>query len=220
MKITTFTIALNQPPKEEKINVTKYQPPQQNKKRKAYNAKERVVYGPYLERVFYNNELAAYEGKAKTADEIKFEFLTAFKHHYTIKKRFKSFKESIGNLQTKYNRRDLYTNQNLVYLLSFRYDRFGYITVNGRLCFTLLTFQEAYRRCLDFKVADPRFVPPELIDKLRERKNSADPNWADWTVPPIKWIESFEKKIGMPAYNSVKFRIGYTREDTPVDCDL
>lgn len=223
MKITTFTVSLTggTPVTKTEQNITKYKPPQEKKtvKRK-YVPKDRMTYGPYLEKMFYDNEIAAYSKKAETYQELKFRFLQDHKSNYIIRKRFNQFKESMGNLQTKYNRRKLHYAQAPVYLLSFMYDKFGYILVNGIHYYTYLTFQEAYRRCLDFKVADPRFVPPELIERLRERQNSEDPQWVDWTVPPISWIESFEKKIGMSAYDSVQFRIGYTRLETPLDCDL
>lgn len=225
MKITSFEISLNSGKvTQQQTNITKYEPPVINKPStgRTYIAKERDVYGHFLEEMFYNNELAAYtdEDGAKTQEELKEIFLEAYKHNYELRRRFKRYKETIGNLRYRYNKRKLYTQQKPVYLISLQYNSFGVIVVDGRQYYKFLSFQEAYRRCIDFKVADPRFVPPELLSKLRDRVNSADPEWQDWSVPPIRWIEQFERLIGMEAYNSVHFPVGWTREDTPIDCDL
>jgi len=224
MKITTFEVSLNSGKVTQKqTNITKYEPPVINKPKtgRVYNAKDRDTYGAFLEVMFYNNEIAAYsEDGAKTQEELRDIFLEQYKHNYELKRRFKRYKESIGNLRNKYNSRKLFTLQEPVYLLSFQYNSFGVIVVNGNQYYKFLSFQEAYRRCVDFKVADPRFIPPELLSKLRDRVNSADPDWLDWSVPPLKWIDQFERLIGMEAYNSVHFPPGWTREETPIDCDL
>lgn len=222
MKISSFEISLTKGiTQHTDIEVTKYEPPPANKpKGRKYTPVDRVTYGPFLEELFYNNEIAAYDREAKTNTELKTIFLIDQKNNYILKNRFKRYKETIGNLRSKYNRRMLYSQQEPVYLISNPYDTFGYIVLNGKQYYTHISFQEVYRQCLDLKIADPRFIPPDLIEKLRDRKNSEDPQWQDWSVPPAKWIKSFERTIGMEAYNSVRFPQGYTREETPKDSDL
>jgi len=220
MKITSFEVELSKslPPIETNTKVTKYKPPREVKtKGRKYEAKDRQVYGPFLEDLFYKNELLAYEKKAKTNAQLKYEFLDKYKRNYQLRNRFKNYKETIGNLRSKYNRRTLYSQQAPVYIISLQYNEINNIVVDGNRYYQLLSFEEAYERCLEFKVADPRFVPPEYIEKIRDRQNSEDPLWRDWSVPSARWIRSFENKIGCEAYNSVYFPVGWTREDTPND---
>ena len=201
--------------KESTKEIVEYVPPKQrNIKGRKYNAKDRMQYGPYLEKMFYENELARYEKKQRTNAQLKTDFLRDHDNHYYLKKRFITFKETIGNYRTRYNKRKLYAAQEPVYLLSFQYDEYGIIVVDGKRYYEYLSFEQAYARCIEFKVADPRFVPHGLIKRIRDRITSKDPEFLQWSVPTDKWIRSFENKIGKNAYNSVHFPAGWQREDT------
>lgn len=223
MRIRSFEFELDNPIPTEKdtLVVSNYMPPvkeqQEAKKGRAYIPKEREVYGPWLEKTFYDNEIARYFDKFKTDKEIQYELLSQFTSR-RLRHRFKTYKETINHLRTQYNRRDLYAAQEPHYLLSLRYDDSGIITVDGR-GYKYLYFIEAYKRCIEYKIADPRFIEPEKIEELRNRINSSDPLWNGWVVPDAEWIKRFEHKIQQPAYNSVHFPIGWTREESPEDID-
>lgn len=211
-KIITFEESLL---KETTKEIVEYIPPkQQTTKGRQYNARDRMNYGPYLEKMFYENELARYTKEQKTNGQLKVQFLRDHDNHYQLKKRFITYKETIGNLRNKYNTRRLYAAQEPVYLVSFQYDEYGIIVIDGKRYYEYLSFEQAYERCIQFKVADPRFIPYGLIVRIRNRINSNDPEFTQWSVPTDKWIKSFENKIGMPAYNSVHFPAGWQREDT------
>lgn len=220
MKISTFEFELERPipPTQEKdVVIENYMPPvvEHNKpKGRAYIPKDREVYGPYLEQVFYQNEIDRYYDKQKTDAQIQYEFLNKYPH-YELKRRFKQKKQTINYLRTLYNRRQLYAAQEQVNILSFRYNEEGIITVDGRSWFRYLQFIQAYKRCLEYKIADPRFIEPEKIIALRNRINSGDVNWEGWTIPSAKWIKEFETAIGKPAFDSVYFPAGWKREDAP-----
>lgn len=220
MKISTFEFELEKaipPTKEKDIVISNYTPPvrEQKPKGREYIPKEREVFGPYLEEVFYKNEIARYDKKQKEDKQIQYEFLEEFKSSYKLRKRFKDHKETINHLRTLYNRRQLYAAQPSVYLLSLRYNEDGIVTVDGRSWYTYLYFIEAYKRCIAFKIADPRFIEPDKIIALRNRINSDDPNWADWQIPDQEWIDKFERKIDKSAYNSVYFPAQWAREASP-----
>lgn len=216
IQITTLDISLNSalPPVEQKTSVSKYIPPTIKKKGRKYEPKDRMTYGPYLESMFYDNEIEAYLTIPKTDQEHKFKFLNDHKSNYQLRNRFKTYKETIGNLRSRYHRRTLYSLQEPVYLLSFSYDENGTIVVDGRQFYKFLTFKQAYERCLEFKIADPRFIEPDKIVLLRDRQNSSDSTWSDWSVPPDSFIASLEKKIGMQLYDSIQFPTFCTREET------
>src|SRR5690606_4803084 len=82
---------------------------------------------------------------------------------------------------------------------------------------TYLYFEEAYQLCNHYKIADPRFVEPDVVEEVRNRINSNDRDWLVWRVPDEKWIKTFEEKINRPIYNSVPFPEGWRKEDTPAN---
>lgn len=216
IKITTLEVQLNSaiPATEQQTDISKYEPPREEKKGRKYEGRDRITYGPYLEEMFFNNEIEAYLTEPKTSKELQYKFLSDHKSNYQLRQRFKNYKITMNNLRTLYNRGTLYSNQAPVYLLSFDYNDTGIIVVNAKYWYKHLTFKQAYERCIDFKVADPRFIQPDKIVMLRDRKNSGDISWSDWSVPPESFIKSIERKIGMPLYNSIKFPNFCTKEET------
>ena len=221
MKISAFEISLQSGniSDTKETNITKYKAPEQTKpKGREYNAKIRSVFKQWIGPQLEANEYKAYD-KALTDQDILALLLKKYKD-WTIRKRFHSGKETVGSLRTLYNKQVLYAAQPKTYLVSFPYNKYNHITSTGAPFARQLSFEECYRKCIDYKVADPRFVPPEYIAELRNRQNSEDPQWKDWRVPNEKWIRSFETRIGREAYNSVHFTPGWTREDTPIDSDI
>ena len=206
------------PAEESHTNISKYVPPTEERKGRKYEGKDRITYGPYLEQMFFDNELEYYLTQARTTRELKYRFLLDHKGNYQLKSRFKSYKYTIGTFRGKYNRRELYSDQQPVYMLSFDYNDFGYIVIDGRQYYKHLTFKQAYERCLEYKIADPRFILPDKIVMLRDRKNSADISWSDWSVPPESFIKQFQSKVGLDAlYDTIKFPNFCTREETMND---
>jgi len=221
IKITTLEVSLNSamPHEESHTNISKYKPPVLDKpKGRKYEAKDRITYGPFLEQMFFDNELEYYLTQPLSIKELKFKFLSAHKTNYTLKNKFKRYKYTIGMFRSKYNRRELYSTQDPVYLLSFDYNEAGYIVVDGRQYYRSLTFKQAYERCLEFKVADPRFIPHDKIVLLRDRKNSGDPQWADWSVPPDSFLDQLHRTVHRDSmYDTIEFPKFCTREETMQD---
>lgn len=183
----------------------------QLKKGRNYKAVNRTTYA-HFEKVFHDNELNAYDKNTKTDKQIKDEFLRK-NRDYTTRRRFETYKETIGNLRSKYNRNILLTSQAPVYLISLYYDEFSIIIVDSRQYMKYMSFEDVYDRCVEFKIGDPRFIPPTLLQNIRDRINSGVEEWLDWKVPPADWVKRFERRIGREAYNSVHFPQGWTRED-------
>jgi hypothetical protein len=68
------------------------------------------------------------------------------------------------------------------------------------------------------KVADPRFVPYDLIVEIRNRQNDNIYEWLEWVVPTDDDIKKLQTKLRVKElYNSVKFYAGFKREDTPTN---
>lgn len=193
-------------------SINKYEPPvNATRVGRKYESKERILHGPYLEKMLFKNEIAH---DPKTDGDLRIQYLYDFPS-YELKKRFSKYKETIGTIRTKYNRNKLYSAQSPTLILSFCYNPEGRIVKDGTKYFQFLSFRDCYRRCLDYKVADPRFVSPEELEAIRSRINSGDPDWADWIVPTDKQISELETEIGIdPIYDCIKFLPYLTREAT------
>lgn len=221
MKIRSFEISLEKGiQKTSQTNISKVTAKEEPRKKRKYTPKSRIIYGPYLEKMFYNNELARYTKTQRDDKTLRYDFLYDYRRNYDLKRRFAQYKETIGTFRTKYNKRELHSEQKPVFLLSLCYSDIGNPCPSMKEWYKNLSFEEAYRKCLDYKIGDPRFIPPELLERLRERKLNEDPDWIDWQVPTEDWLTKFEQKIGMEPYNSVHFPPGWKREDTPIDSDL
>lgn len=196
------------------ISIEKYEPPIQtaSKRGRKYEAKDRQVFAPFFEQQLINNELTA---DPKTDRELKYDLLASpHGNSYTLRERFRKHKVSIGEFRTKFNRQELYVQQKPVILLSFTYSRNGRIIASARTDYDYLSFHQCYEKCLDFKVADPRFVEYRKIVLIRNAINNGDPEWADWTVPTDKEIQLLCTQIGVSElYNSVSFLKGYQLGD-------
>jgi hypothetical protein len=202
----------------KEVEIKEFKPPKpKGKPGRTYKTRDRIIYGPYLEDVFLNNEYEAYSKEAKTDRILKRDFLEKNKNNYQLKQQFKNHKLTIGMFRTRFNKGILHANQEPNYLLSICYDEFSHPVAGGMRQYQYLSFEEVYQKCVEYKIADPRFVPLGLIKRIKDKQNSGDPDWLEWRAPPLNWIERFEKKIGKTAYNSLKFPRGWTREETPIE---
>lgn len=223
MKISEFEIDLSKKKVTSKeTQVKKLQAPEikpKSNKRK-YTSTERVLYGPSLQDIFSSNELAAYQEKAKPDAQIKYEFLKANHRNLSLKRRFKQGKVTIGTLRGLYNRHKLFSNQDTVYLVSFCYNEHGVIVENARNNYTPLYYLEVLKKCIEYKIADPRFLTPEQVATIRDRQNDEDPKWQEWSVPPQHFIDRLAQQIGKEVFDSVYFPRGHSRIESPADWDI
>lgn len=223
MKIRTFELALNEPyaiPKTEEKTINKVSAPKPIKRNTGNNYKgpNRVTVGPFIQKLLENNEYLAYEDEAKTNEQIQREILLQFKRHHSLRYQFKSYRKTIGMYRKNYNQQKLYSAQPTPYLVSFQYDEFGFIVIGGNQPRTFKSFLECYQDCVTYKIADPRFIPYELIVEIRNRQNEAIQEWLEWIVPDDNTIEAIAKRAGVKEiYNSVHFARGLTREESPME---
>jgi len=188
---------------------------------RTYNTKNRDVWSNDFIKLFANNEILAYQGKALTDDKIKNEILLRYKHNRILIRKMKNYSLTVGMCRIKYNNGCLRSSQEPTFLLSFRYDENGYIILGGnhgiyRLHY--MHFMDCYARCVSFRVADPRFVPYEYIVEIRNRQIQGEREWLDWVVPTDQQIKETATKCKVKElYNSVDFYQGYTREETTHD---
>jgi hypothetical protein len=186
-----------------------------------YTVKNRDVWSRDFLQLFTDNEFLAYQGKARTDDQIKKELLLRHKHNRMLIRRMKTFKITVGMFRIKYNKGILRSSQEPTFLMSFRYDENGYIILGGnhgiyRLHY--MHFMDCYARCVAFQIADPRFIPYEYIVEIRNRQSQGIREWLDWVVPTDIQIKELSTKCKVKEiYNSVDFYQGYTREETTHD---
>jgi hypothetical protein len=225
MKIRTLELKLNEPYAIPKTSITEFREFQKPKAiprntGRTYETRRRTTYAPYVSDLLDRNEFLAYEKKALTNEELQRDILKKFARNTSLRYKFKRYAVTLGMFRKKYNEQKLYAAQPTPYLVSFAYDKFNRIIVGGNDR-SYMTFQECYQRCLDFKIADPRFVPPELIVEIRNRQNEGIEEWLHWIVPDDKTLDNIRVLIKRDEiYNSVRFSIGWTREDTPHDYDI
>jgi hypothetical protein len=222
MIIKTFEQSLKGSITSKEIKLTTFVVPKpipRNSKRE-YQSRNRETYAKWLYKVFYDNEVFAYQKKAKTNDQIQTRLLEENKHNSLLRKRFKQYKYTIGTFRRRYNQGVLYSAQPATFILSLQYDEHNYVVVGGNSPRTYMTFEDCYDRCMEFKVADPRFVPYEYIVAVRNKQIQNQEEWLKWVVPTDDDIKKFctECKI-KEIYNSVNFLSGWKREDTPTDYD-
>lgn len=169
--------------------------------------------GRYLEKVFRENELAHYNRQQPvTNGHIQRAFLRYFKNRPNIIRRFAKGKQTIGMYRKAYNEQKLYAAQEPVYMISLEYDLSGIPMVGGAKRYSYLTFEAAYQRCLEFKVADPRFFTPETIRKVRSQINSENAEWYDWRAPSEDTLKQITTEIKVAPYNSMYFPQGYGKD--------
>lgn len=219
-KITTFEKNL-----EGKVNVTTKdiktfdipEPVKRNSGRE-YKSTERDMYTRTLYKLFYENEIKAYYEKPLTKQQLQQKLLDQHKRNRVIRKKLTKYLVTIGMWRKMYNEGVLYASQPQVYLISFEYDMHGYIVIGGRSPYSYRYFMDCYNKCLIHKIADPRFIPYEDIVLIRNKQVQLDPDWLDWIVPDEVTLQRLRTETGVDElYNSVKFRKGFTREETPIN---
>ena len=213
LKITAIDISGNNI-KHKDISIDKYIPPIQSATKigRKYEAKDRMVFAPHFEKMFFDNEINL---EPKTDKQLKYAFLSSpHGNNYSLKQRFQKHKESIGGYRTQYNKRTLYVQQKPVLLLSFCYSLEGRIISRGNNNYDYLSFHQCYQKCIEYKVADPRFVEYSKIVAIRNAINNDDTEWADWTAPTDTEIKTLCSLLGLTElYNSISFPHGYKLGD-------
>lgn len=217
MKIRTFE-QTHEGPRSKETNIVKDITPKQIRRStgREYKAVERSTYKKRLAEIFYQNELA--ENK-KTTDEIRDQLIREYRHMQRLRIRLMNHKYTIGGFRNMYNRGTLYSAQPPTFLLSWFYNRLGYIELGGaKKKGSHAFFEDCYHHCLKLKVADPRFVPHEYIVEIRNRQNDGIAEWLEWVVPTDEEIQAVTKKLRVEEiYNSVPFYPDFSREATPID---
>jgi len=220
MRIKTFETSLTGKSKVSEIEEIPFTIPkarQRNSGRK-YESLNRIAFGKHWHRVLEENERLAYDRKAKDNAQLQREFLQAYPSDMALRYRFKTYKLTVGMYRKKYNQQVLFQSQPPVFLVSFQYDMSSTIVVGGIYPSTYMSFQDCYQRCVNLKIADPRFVPHDYIVKIRDRQNDGDEEWLEWIVPDEKELRTLRRYLQVDElYNSVHFPQGWTREETPID---
>jgi len=218
MKIVSFKQDKGQEAKVKEQSVdTELVVPKANSRNsgRPYNAVNRETTVHYLYKLFYENELA---NPPRTNDDLKADLLLTYKHRQAIKRRFKSYQYTINMFRNQYNLGTLWQSQPATFLMSFQYDECGYVVIGGNRIHEYMYFEDCYQRCDNYKMADPRFIPYELIVEIRNRQQQGDPDWLQWMVPTDADIKTLKTNLKVKeVYNSVNFRDGWTREATPKD---
>ena len=213
LKITAINIS-GSDIKHKDISVEKYEPPAQSatKVGRVYQGKDRMVFAPHFEKMFFDNEICQ---EPKSDKILKYDFLSSpYGNNYTLKQRFRNHKESIGGYRTKYNKRTLSVSQKPVLLLSFAYSPEGRIVSRSNLYYDYLSFHQCYEKCIEYKVADPRFVTYNKIVAIRNAINNGDTEWEDWTAPTDIELKTLCSLLGVEElYNCVSFPSGYKLGD-------
>lgn len=150
--------------------------------------------------------------KAWHTTQIKDHILSKLAGPSTIlHKSVKHNKWSIGVLRTRYNKGQLYDTQPKPYLLSLRYNDDGYILLKGSRM-TYASFDDCYEQCLEYKIADPRFIEEDKLNLIRLRINDGDEQWKGWTVAPKNYIEErCEAAKKKSLFNCLRFPKGLER---------
>jgi hypothetical protein len=215
--VTTGAIKLNT---REITTYTTPQVPSRNSGR-TYGANKAKgdLYTRTLHKLFEDNEIRAYHAKPYTKQQLLDSLLAEHKTNKYLARQFARYAYTIGIFRKKYNLQTLYTSQPPVYLISFEYDSNGYIVVGGRYSGDYRYFEDCYNKCISLKIADPRFIPPDYIENIRNFQLQGHQDWLEWIVPNeenLKRLQTETKqKDGL--YNTVKFRPGWRKEDTPLD---
>lgn len=213
LRITAINISGSEI-KHKDISVEKYEPPAQSatKVGRTYVGKDRMVFAPHFEKMFFDNEICP---EPKIDKRLKYDFLSSpHGNNYTLKQRFRKHKESIGGYRTQYNKRTLYVTQKPVLLLSFAYSPEGRIISRGNTFYDYLSFHQCYEKCLEYKVADPRFVAYNKIVAIRNAINNGDTEWADWTAPTDQEFKTLCSLLGVQElFNCISFPHGYKLGD-------
>lgn len=218
-RITSFEKSISGILKTDTKEITQFQlPTHKEPLGRKYESTCRDMYTRTLFKLFYNNEFLAYTKKALTKKQIQEALVLEHKTNRLLKRKLDRYLLTIGMFRQRYNDNILYAAQPIIYMLSFEYDKYGYIVVGGRYPTTYRYFEDCYNKCVKLKVADPRFVPPEAIEAIRVKQIQLDPEWMKWRVPDEKTIKELRSKLKLKElYNSVRFRPGFTREETPVN---
>jgi hypothetical protein len=219
-KITTFEKTLEGKVTVSTKDILTFDIPEPVKRNsgREYKSTERDMYTRTLYNLFYENEIKAYYEKPLTKKQIQQKLLDKHKRNRTIRKKLTNYLTTVGMWRKMYNEGKLYSSQPQVYLISFEYDMHGYIVIGGRHPYAYRYFMDCYNKCLIHKIADPRFIPYEDIVAIRNKQIQLDPDWLDWIVPDEVTLQRLRTETGVDElYNSVKFRKGFTREETPVN---
>lgn len=177
------------------------------------------MYTRTLHKLFQDNEIRAYHTKPYTKQQLLDSLLEEHKSNSYLKRQFARYAYTIGIFRKKYNTGTLFSSQPPVYLISFEYDSNGYVVVGGKFSGDYRYFEDCYNKCISLKIADPRFIPPEYIENIRNFQLQGHQDWLEWIVPNEEILKQLqtETKQRDGLYNTVKFRKGWRKADTPLD---
>lgn len=218
-KITTLDISFQQQtiPNISEVVEEIYEPPVLKYKPKT-DAKPRFGAHAVWIPLFIENEIQAMTVKCggRPDNWLRLQFCSRMKkidskRAYYVRKQITINKITVGTFRNAYNNRKLSKTQDPIWLISMRYNEHGIPIKN---IYEYAHWEDMYQKCIDLKIADPRFITPEEIEALRTAINNEDPNFNNWAVPSAKEIESLTNKIGKEVYNSVYFPCGWAREDS------
>lgn len=128
---------------------------------------------------------------------------------FCARKSLESMKTTVGMYRTKYNKQELFLDQPDVCLMSIRYNEEGFPLKHSS---SFADWSDVRKRCIELKIADPRFFTDEELDKLRNAKISGDSRVDGWRIPSVQEIKRLEAKIGKPIFDSIAFPRGWGRD--------
>jgi hypothetical protein len=114
-----------------------------------------------------------------------------------------SGKKPIAYQRLLYNRGHLYSAQEKPILLANKYWTDGnLVTSRSRFRPTYMSFKEVQLKCIEFKIADPRFFTMEEIEQMHQSliKRREDREWA---IPSIEDLDELFKSIPYDPYRTV-----------------
>jgi hypothetical protein len=204
--------ALAMPPKAESRN---------SKRRYNPNAKD-LYWRRHLAEIYFRNEFLPRKEKLDKK-AILDNLLKKFPKNEKLKRNFQLYRYTISTFRKWYNESRLVSSQPKNILVSIDYDKNGYPLVGAfynKYVNEYIYFEEVRERCVDLKIADPRFIPYEFIVEIRNKQNDGDPEWLTWYAPTDKELKQYEPLLKLPVsrfFNSVEFPEGFRHEDTPVN---
>jgi hypothetical protein len=153
----------------------------------------------YVEELLIKNEiLACIIGKVPCTNE---SMLRSIKKYFPGKSKRNV---SVGKWRTAYNAGTLYSMQEKPLIVSFKYNSLGYV-VDDRSGKYYQYWDDCRQKCIDLRIADPRFFSQEELSAMRVAAVNDDPQFSTWNIPGEDFCEHFKEKIGKDPYKAIKW---------------
>lgn len=180
-------------------------------KRGGEGNKTRLSQNVWFQCVFYQNELNSalrLTDKVLTDQQIMMNWELEYANERSTTKvnvggGLKSGIHSIGTYRSRYRKATLYSQMLKPFLMSFRYDRYGYPVMDRKKKFHYLNLEAIRKLCLELKIADPRFFTNEELGTIKEtakRRNELNL----WGIPSPHQYMELDKSIVGGIYGSYK----------------